>query len=131
MGDRTRFDRAYFDRWYRDPRHRVLDRSEIARRAALVLSLVVAVPLGAAAGSRRGSLLDRAVRAFAILGSARKPRETLAAWSTPRAASKPPFLNWPAAARFCCDVPRSTRRLSATIPRGIRRWTSGGRRGPA
>ena len=38
MGDHTRFDRAYFDRWYRHPRRRVLDSSEIARRSALVLS---------------------------------------------------------------------------------------------
>lgn len=37
--DRTRFDRAYFDRWYRSPRRRVLHHSEIARRAALVLSV--------------------------------------------------------------------------------------------
>lgn len=34
-----RFDKAYFDRWYRDPRRRVLDRTEIARRAALVVAV--------------------------------------------------------------------------------------------
>jgi SAM-dependent methyltransferase len=34
-----RFDKAYFDRWYRDPRRRVLDRGEIARRAALVVAV--------------------------------------------------------------------------------------------
>ena len=38
MARPTRFDRAYFDRWYRDPRRRVFDRTEIARRAALVLA---------------------------------------------------------------------------------------------
>jgi SAM-dependent methyltransferase len=38
MGDYTRFDRAYFDRWYRHPRRRVLDANEIARRSALALS---------------------------------------------------------------------------------------------
>jgi SAM-dependent methyltransferase len=35
----ARFNRAYFERWYRDPRRRVLDRPEIARRAALVVSV--------------------------------------------------------------------------------------------
>lgn len=35
----ARYDRAYFDRWYRDPRRRVLDTAEITRRAALVLSV--------------------------------------------------------------------------------------------
>ena len=39
MAHRTRFDRAYFDRWYRNPRRRVLDRAEIARRAALVVAI--------------------------------------------------------------------------------------------
>lgn len=39
MAYRTRFDRAYFDRWYRDPRRQVLDRAEIARRAALVVGI--------------------------------------------------------------------------------------------
>ncbi len=28
-----RYDKDYFDRWYRDPRHQVVSRSEIARRA--------------------------------------------------------------------------------------------------
>ena len=39
MKPRTRFDRAYFDRWYRDPHRRVLDRGEITRRASLVVSV--------------------------------------------------------------------------------------------
>jgi SAM-dependent methyltransferase len=39
MARRLRFDQAYFDRWYRDPRRRVLDRAEIARRAALAVSI--------------------------------------------------------------------------------------------
>ena len=39
MATRTRFDRAYFDRWYRDPRRRVFDQPEIARRVALVVAI--------------------------------------------------------------------------------------------
>jgi SAM-dependent methyltransferase len=39
MADLTRFDREYFDRWYRNPRTRVLDRAEIARRAALITTI--------------------------------------------------------------------------------------------
>lgn len=71
MGDRTRFDRAYFDRWYRDPRHRVLDHSEIARRAALVLSLAEYVlerpvrsvlDVGCGEGNWRAQLLARRPR---------------------------------------------------------------------
>lgn len=71
MGDRTRFDRAYFDRWYRDPRHRVLDRPEIARRAALVLSLAEYVlerpvrsvlDVGCGEGTWRAQLLARRPR---------------------------------------------------------------------
>lgn len=34
-----RFDKAYFDRWYRNPRRRVLDLAEIRRRAALVVAV--------------------------------------------------------------------------------------------
>jgi SAM-dependent methyltransferase len=34
-----RFDEAYFDRWYRDPRRRVLDPPEIRRRATLVVAI--------------------------------------------------------------------------------------------
>lgn len=33
-----RFSRAYFDKWYRDPRHRVKTSTELARQAALVVS---------------------------------------------------------------------------------------------
>lgn len=71
MGDRMRFDRAYFDRWYRDPCHRVLDRSEIARRAALVLSLAEYVlerrvrsvlDVGCGEGNWRAQLLARRPR---------------------------------------------------------------------
>lgn len=62
----TRFDKAYFDRWYRDPRRRVLDRSEIARRAALVVSIAdyvlerrarSALDLGCGEGNWRAPLL--------------------------------------------------------------------------
>jgi SAM-dependent methyltransferase len=34
-----RFDKAYFDRWYRHPRRRVLDADEIRRRATLVVAI--------------------------------------------------------------------------------------------
>ena len=34
-----RFDKAYFDRWYRNPRRRVLDSAEIRRRATLVVGI--------------------------------------------------------------------------------------------
>jgi SAM-dependent methyltransferase len=68
---RTRFDRAYFDRWYRDPRHRVLDAAEIARRAALVLSVAEYVlerpvrsvlDVGCGEGNWRAPLLARRPR---------------------------------------------------------------------
>ena len=68
MGDRMRFDRAYFDRWYRDPRRRVLDRAEIARRAALVLAVAEYVlerpvrsvlDVGCGEGNWRAPLLAR------------------------------------------------------------------------
>jgi SAM-dependent methyltransferase len=67
MAHRTRFDQAYFDRWYRDPRRRVLDRAEIARRAALVISLAEyvlerparsALDVGCGEGNWRAPLLD-------------------------------------------------------------------------
>ncbi len=35
----TRYDRAYFDRWYRDPKTRVKSQSGIRRKAALALSV--------------------------------------------------------------------------------------------
>ena len=71
MGDRTRFDRAYFDRWYRDSHRRVLDRPEIARRAALVLSIAEYVlerpvrsvlDVGCGEGNWRAALLARRPR---------------------------------------------------------------------
>jgi SAM-dependent methyltransferase len=71
MGDRIRFDRAYFDRWYRDPRRRVLDRAEIARRATLVLSIAEYVlerpvrsvlDVGCGEGNWRAALLARRPR---------------------------------------------------------------------
>lgn len=36
---RPKFDRAYYDRWYRHPRHRIATPAEIARRVALVLGV--------------------------------------------------------------------------------------------
>lgn len=71
MGDYTRFDRAYFDRWYRHPRRRVLDANEIARRAALVLSTAEYIlerparsvlDIGCGEGNWRGPLLRRRPR---------------------------------------------------------------------
>lgn len=68
MADRTRFDRAYFDRWYRDPRRRVLDSAEISRRAALVVSIAEYVlerparsvlDVGCGEGNWRAPLLAR------------------------------------------------------------------------
>jgi SAM-dependent methyltransferase len=66
-----RFDRAYFDRWYRDPQRRVLDRAEIARRAALVLAIAEYVlerpvrsvlDVGCGEGNWRAPLLARRPR---------------------------------------------------------------------
>jgi SAM-dependent methyltransferase len=37
--DAARYDRAYFDRWYRDPKTRVKSGSSIRRKAALALSV--------------------------------------------------------------------------------------------
>jgi SAM-dependent methyltransferase len=37
--DLTRYDRAYFDRWYRDPKTRVKSGASIRRKAALALSV--------------------------------------------------------------------------------------------
>jgi SAM-dependent methyltransferase len=71
MRDAARFDRAYFDRWYRDPRRRVLDTAEIARRAALVLSIAEyvlerparsALDVGCGEGNWRAPLLARRPR---------------------------------------------------------------------
>jgi SAM-dependent methyltransferase len=36
--DPKRYDRRYFDRWYRDPQHRVLTSTSLARRAAWVVA---------------------------------------------------------------------------------------------
>jgi SAM-dependent methyltransferase len=37
-GTNKRYDRAYFDRWYRDPASRVADARSVARKASLALS---------------------------------------------------------------------------------------------
>lgn len=39
LSARQRFDRGYYDRWYRNPRHRVATPAEIRRRAALTLGV--------------------------------------------------------------------------------------------
>jgi SAM-dependent methyltransferase len=70
-GEHARFDRAYFDRWYRDPRRRVLDEGGVARRAALVLSIAEyllerpatsALDVGCGEGNWRSSLRRRRPR---------------------------------------------------------------------
>ncbi len=48
-----RYDRAYFDRWYRDPRHRIASAADVERRA--LLSVGVAEML---LGRRARSVLD-------------------------------------------------------------------------
>jgi SAM-dependent methyltransferase len=66
MAHSTRFDQAYFDRWYRDPRRRLFDRVDVRRRAALVVSLAEyilerpvrsALDVGCGEGNWRASLL--------------------------------------------------------------------------
>ncbi len=37
------YDRAYFDRWYRDPRHRIGSRADLERQVLLALALAEAV----------------------------------------------------------------------------------------
>jgi SAM-dependent methyltransferase len=37
-GDGSRYDRAYFDKWYRNPRHRVKSKAELERQVRFVLS---------------------------------------------------------------------------------------------
>ncbi len=51
--DPRHYDQQYFDRWYRDPRHRVFTAAERARRVAVVLSVAEYV-----LGRRVRSVLD-------------------------------------------------------------------------
>ena len=60
-----RFGKAYFDRWYRNPRRRVLDSDEIRRRATLVVAVAEyilerpvrsALDVGCGEGNWRASL---------------------------------------------------------------------------
>ena len=37
-GDGSRYDRAYFDKWYRNPRHRVKSKAELERQVRFVLA---------------------------------------------------------------------------------------------
>lgn len=71
MGEYTRFDRAYFNRWYRHPHRRVLDTDEIERRTALVLSIAEyllerparsVLDVGCGEGNWRSPLLRRRPR---------------------------------------------------------------------
>jgi SAM-dependent methyltransferase len=39
VSDFERYDKRYFDKWYRDPKHRVSTPAGLSRRAALVLSM--------------------------------------------------------------------------------------------
>ena len=49
----SRYDRAYYDRWYRDPRHRVATAAEVERRVHLALAVAEFV-----LGRRARSVLD-------------------------------------------------------------------------
>lgn len=39
MGAMKRYDRAYFDKWYRDPHHRISSAADLRRKVQLVVSL--------------------------------------------------------------------------------------------
>lgn len=54
------YDRSYFDRWYRDPKHRVATSADVARKAALVVSIAE-------------SLLQRRVRSVLDVGCGEGP----------------------------------------------------------
>ena len=54
------YDRAYFDRWYRDPEHRVATRADVARKAAMVVGIAE-------------SLLQRRVRSVLDVGCGEAP----------------------------------------------------------
>jgi SAM-dependent methyltransferase len=54
------YDRAYFDRWYRDPKHRVATAADVARKAALVVGIAE-------------SLLQRRVRSVLDVGCGEAP----------------------------------------------------------
>ncbi len=54
------YDRAYFDRWYRDPKHRVATSVDVARKAALVVGIAE-------------SLLQRRVRSVLDVGCGEAP----------------------------------------------------------
>ena len=60
-----RYDRSYFDKWYRDPRHRVSTAAGLARKVAMVVGVAEyllgrplrrALDVGAGEGSWRGAL---------------------------------------------------------------------------
>ncbi len=71
MDDAERYDRAYFDKWYRHPRHRVKSAVELARQVAFVLrtaEFVLGRPVksvldvGCGEGQWRGALLKHRPR---------------------------------------------------------------------
>jgi SAM-dependent methyltransferase len=65
-----RFDRHYFDRWYRDPRHRIATPADVRRRALLAVGVAEAV-------------LERRVRSVLDLGCGE------AAWRAPLLRLRP------------------------------------------
>lgn len=66
----ARYDRAYFDRWYRSPRHRVATRAELRRRVALAVSVAE-------------HLLERPIRSVLDVGCGE------GAWRAPLRALRP------------------------------------------
>lgn len=50
---RKRYDRAYFDRWYRDPEHRIATAADVERRVLLVVGVAESI-----LGRRARSVLD-------------------------------------------------------------------------
>jgi SAM-dependent methyltransferase len=64
------YDRAYFDRWYRDPRQRVATRAAVGRKVRLVLGIAE-------------SLLQRTVRSVLDVGCGE------ATWRRPLLAARP------------------------------------------
>ncbi|WP_337171952.1 class I SAM-dependent methyltransferase [Gemmatimonas aurantiaca] len=71
MEETKRYDRAYFDKWYRHPQHRVKSPAELARQVAFVLGtaeFVLGRPVrsvldvGCGEGQWRGALLEHRPR---------------------------------------------------------------------
>ena len=67
------YDKAYFDRWYRDPRRRVATAADVARKARLVVGIAE-------------SLLQRPVRSALDIGSSETGRPVARASAAARSA---------------------------------------------